>query len=267
MTLYRQKSPNSICGIGRYFDSRSTLMMKTEAYEAVYKMPTHWTDIDPEHEKKHSRFMKMNDSITRSYRRFQTEVLVEIKCNLMDINQEKKRVEITVACADMSYELIRFASTDLVLRFVDADMKEQTLQFYAAESECVNHRHRPHSAINCVPVTHISLYLTSKTDIPGSLLIHKPIADCTLTVCGRGVWPQKIKSWDQLSRLEVMHRCYMKMLFSEESVAAAYDIYNVRIDGDILLRMKEEGEPLSREQKQSLRFLQDLHDLSVDLAY
>jgi hypothetical protein len=59
----------------------------------------------------------------------------------------------------------------------------------------------------------------------------------------------------------------MKMLFSEESVAAAYDIYNVRIDGDILLRMKEEGEPLSREQKQSLRFLQDLHDLSVDLAY
>jgi hypothetical protein len=242
-------------------------MMKTEEYQAVYELPTLWPDIDPEHDKKHSRFVKINDCITQSYRRFQTEVLVEIKCNLMDINREKRRVEITVTCTDMSYELVRFASTDLVLRFVDADMKAQTLQFYAAESECVNHRHRPHSAINCVPVTRISLYLTSKTDIPGNLWAHKSIADCTLTVCGRGVWPQKIKSWDQLSRREVMHRCYMKMLFSEESVAAAYDIYNVRIDGDILLRMKEEGEPLSREQERSLMFLQDLHNLSVDLAY
>jgi len=59
----------------------------------------------------------------------------------------------------------------------------------------------------------------------------------------------------------------MKMLFSEESVAAAYDIYNIRIHGDILLRMKAEGEPLSREQKQHLSFLQDLHNLSMDLAY
>jgi len=34
-------------------------MMKSEAYQAVYEMPTHWSDIDPEHDKKHSRFVKM----------------------------------------------------------------------------------------------------------------------------------------------------------------------------------------------------------------
>jgi len=241
--------------------------MKTEEYEDIYKIEPHWPDIDPDHEKKQARFLKVNERITRSYSKFQNEVLVEIKCNLRSMNQEKRRVEITVACTDMSYELVRFASTKLVLHFVDADMKAQTLDLYAAWDECGNPRHRPHSAINCVPVARIPLYLTSKTDIPDSLLLHEPIADCTLTVCGHGIWPPQIKSWDKLSDREIMHRCYMKMLFSEESVAAVYDIYNIRIHGDILLRMKAEGEPLSREQKQNLAFLQDLHDLSVDLAY
>jgi len=240
--------------------------MKAEEYEAIYKIEAHCPDIDPEHDKKRSRLLWVNEAIARSYREYKTAVLVEIKCNLRSMNQEKGRVGITVACEDMSYELIRFASTTLFLHFVDADMKVQILELYAAESDCENTRNKPHGAINCVPVTRTSLYLTSKTDIPDNLLIHKPIPDCILIMFARGIWPSKIKSWDCLSSREIMHRCYMKMLFSEESVGAACGIYNICIDGEILIRMKEEGEPLSGEQKQKLAYLQDLQELYVDLA-
>jgi len=236
-----------------------------EEYEAIYKLEKQWPEIDPEHDMKLSRFLRVNDAITRSYANFHNEVVVEIKCNLKTMNQEKGQVEITVPCTDMSYELIHFASTNLVLYFVDADMKKQTLEFHAAESNCENRRQLPHSGINCVPVTRISLYLTSKTKIPDDVLISKTIPDCTLTVFARGIWATKIKSWDFLSSEEIMHRCYMKMLFSTKSVAAAYYIYLNRINGDTLIRMKAEGEPLTGAQNRDLAFLQALRDLYVNL--
>jgi len=59
----------------------------------------------------------------------------------------------------------------------------------------------------------------------------------------------------------------MKMLFSEESVAAAYYIYFNRIDGDMLIRMKAEGEPFSDTQRQNFAYLQDLRELYVNLPY
>jgi len=240
--------------------------MKTEEYEAIYKLDAHWPDIDPEHDQKRSRFLLVNEAIAQSYRDCETKGVVEIKCNLKSMNQEQGRVQITVGCEDMSYELVRFASTKLFLRFVDAHMKVQTLEFYAAESDCEYKRHKPHTGINCIPVPRVSLYLTSKTYISDNLLIYKSIPDCTLIVSARGVWPSQIKSWDCLSSLEITHRCFMKMLFSPESVGAACEIYNTRIDGDILFRMKDEGEPLSSAQKQALAFLQDLQELYVNLA-
>jgi len=242
-------------------------VMKQEDYDAIYKIEKCWPEIDPEHDAKLSNFLRVNDSIARSYAKYENKVVMEVKCNLKNMNQETGRVEITVACTDMSYELIRFASTDLVLRFVDADMKKQELEFHAAESNCEYRRQLPHSAINCVPVTQISLYLTSKTKIPNNVLIYKSIPDCTLTVSARGDQETKIKSWEFLSSDEITHRCYMKMLFSAESNAAAYYIYFNRIDGDTLIRMKSEGEHLSDTQKNNFAFLQDLRDLYVNLPY
>jgi len=242
-------------------------VMKQVEYDAIYKIEKHWPEIDPEHDTKLSNFLRVNDSIARSYAKYKNKGAVEIKCNLKSMNQETGRVEITVACTDMSYELIRFASTDLVLCFVDKYMKKQTLEFHAAESNCENRTQLPHSAINCVPVTHISLYLTSKIKILDDVLIYKLIPDCTLTVFARGIRETKIKSWEFLSSEEITHRCYMKMLFSAESVAAAYYIYMNGIDGDILIRMKAQGEALSGTQNQNLAFLQDLRDLYVNLPY
>ena len=240
-------------------------VIKQEDYDAIYKIGKHWPEIDPEHDTKLSNFLRVNDSIARSYATYENKVVVKIKCDLKNMNKETGQIEITVACTDMSYELIRFASTDLVLCFVDADMKTQTLEFYAAESNCENHQQLPHSVINYVPVRHISLYLTSKTKIPDDVLIDKLIPDCTLTVLARGDRETKIKLWECLSSEEITHRCYMKMLFSAESVAAAYYIYFNRIDGDVLIRMKAKSEPLSDTQKQNFAFLQDLRDLYVNL--
>jgi len=242
-------------------------VMKQEDYDAIYKIGKHWPEIDAEHDTKLSNFLQMNDSIAQSYANLKNIVVMEIKCNLKCMNHETGQVEITVACTDMSYELIRFASTDLVLCFVDEEMQKQTLEFYAAESDCENHRQLPHSEINCVPVTHISLYLTSKTNIPEDVHIYKLIPDCTLTVFAHGIPETKNKSWEFLSNEEITHRCYMKMLFSEESVAAAYYIYFNRIDGDMLIRMKAEGEPFSDTQKQKFAYLQDLRELYVNLPY
>jgi len=242
-------------------------VMKQEDYDAIYKIGKIWPEIDPGHDTKLSNFLRVNDSIARSYAEYKNKVVVDIKCSLKNMNKETGQVEITVACTDMSYELIRFASTELVLYFVDEDMKKQKLEFHAAQSNCENRNQLPHSAINYVPVTHISLYLTSKTKIPDDVLICKLIPDCTLTVFARGDQETKIKSWEFLSSEEITHRCYMKMLFSEESVAAAYYIYFNRIDGDVLIRMKVKGEHLSDTQKKNSAFLQDLRDLYVNLPY
>lgn len=240
--------------------------MTPEQYDAIYKLDAYSPDADPEHDRERARSLEVNETIARSYGESKTECLIEIPCGLMSMNQEKRRVQISVACENMSYELIRFASTKLLLHFVDADGKAQTLELYAAHGECENTRHRPHGAINCIPVPRVSLYLTHKTNIPDSMLIYKSIAGCTLMVSARGMWPSKIKSWDYLSDLEIKHRCGMKMLFSLESVGAACDVYNTRIHGDILFRMRQDHEYLSPTQRQALTFLQDLQKLYVDLT-
>jgi len=86
-----------------------------------------------------------------------------------------------------------------------------------------------------------------------------------LKVLARGIQETKIKSWEFLSSEEITHRCYMKMLSSAESNSAAYYIYLDRIDGDLLIRMKAQGEPLSCTQNQNLALLQDLRELYVNL--
>ena len=67
-----------------------------------------------------------------------------------------------------------------------------------------------------------------------------------LKVLARGIQETKIKSWEFLSSEEITHRCYMK-------------------DGDLLIRMKAQGEPLSCRQNQNLALLQDLRELYVNL--
>lgn len=157
-------------------------------------------------------------------------------------------LKFSVPVEDLSYEMICFASTKLV---VD-DGTPHAIELHSAH----DYRHSPVGASRLVsaPGVDITIFCRCTTRAPS-------MRYCTLTVHAVGTWPQVMKSWNELSDLEVENRVFMKFLYCLGDLLSGFNCYNTLIDGDTILEKERRGLPLSDTEQRASENLQAIKSL------
>jgi len=209
-------------------------------------------DSNSQYEKDHQQNIIVQDMIKSKYAESPNVSVVHMKleCDYHYNSDDRSLVKFSVPAEDMSYELICFASTKLVLEYSGFDGKPHAIELHSAHNYGVSHKNSPIGASRVASAPGVSTTIFSRctTNAPS-------IRFCTLTVYALGTWPQIMKSWDALSGLEVENRRYKTLLYSRENLLLRFHRYNTVVGGNTIFAKEQQGLPLSHQEQKASKNL------------
>ena len=215
-------------------------------------------EYDPLYEDAYKRNLKVQDQIRANYRESPYTSVVQVNAE-WDYDCPKNdplELRFDVPVEDLTYEMICFASTKLVLEYNGWDRKQHAIELHSAHNHGENRKNAPSVALRLVPApgTKISITLMCKTQAPR-------MHSCKLKVHALGIWHQNVAPWNELSLLEVDNRMFKRLLYSAENLLSNFNRYNALVNGTMIFEKEQRRVQLSHaEQEASL----DLHAV-VDL--
>jgi len=215
-------------------------------------------DCNSPYEKDYQQNIIVQDMIRAKYAESPNVSVVHMKleCDYDYYSDDRSLVKFCVPVEDMSYELICFASTKLVLEYFGFDGKPHAIKLHSAHNYRGNHKNSPvgSSRLASAPGVSTTIFCRCTTDAPS-------IRFCTLTVYALGTWPQVIKSWNALSGLEVENRRYKKLLYSQENLLFHFHRYNTVVGGNTIFAKEQQDLPLSHQEQNALANLHAVQSL------
>jgi hypothetical protein len=212
-------------------------------------------ECHPLHEEEFTRNTTVQDTIRANYNKsiYESVVRINSECEYQRSKHDPSQLTFHVPVENLCYEVICFASKKLVLEYYGHDRKRHAIELYSAHNYGEHRKNAPYAALCSVsaPGTKISIILRCKTKAP-------PMLHCTLTVFALGIWHREMKSWHELSDLEIENRMFKRLLYSVENLLSTFHRYNVAVNGSLILEKEQKGLHLSlAEQNASM----DLHAL------
>lgn len=212
-------------------------------------------DYNPLHKEEFTRNTIVQDTIRANYNKsiYESVMRMNSECEYQRSKHDPSELAFHVPVENLCYEMICFASKRLVLEYYGHDRKRHAIELYSAHNYGEHRKNAPSAALRSVsaPGTKISIILRCKTKAP-------PMLHCTLTVFAFGIWHREMKSWDELSDLEMDNRMYKRLLYSVENLLSNFHRYNAAVNGSLILEKELRGLQLSHaDQNASI----DLHAL------
>jgi len=216
------------------------------------------TDSNSEYEKDQQRKIIVKDMIRAQYTECSNVSVAHmmLECDCDYFSDDRSLVKFDVPVENMSYEMICFASTKLVLEYDGLDGLQHSINLHSA--------HKYGGSCNNAPVG--SSRVASAPGVSTTILckcttMAPSIRFCKLIVHALGTWPPGMKTWNELSGLEVENRMAKRLLYSNENLLFRFNRYNTIVDGGTIFAKERKGLPLPPEEQKASANLHAIQSL------